>query len=47
LELRVYYNNNIIDIKEDYNSSIGKKAFALRNLGKSELFHGGFKLIIL
>jgi hypothetical protein len=42
----VYHNDDIVDIKEDYDSSIGEKAFALRNLGKSELFHGGFELII-
>jgi hypothetical protein len=45
--LRVYYNDDIVDIKEDYDLSIGEKAFALRNLGKSELFYSGFELIIL
>jgi hypothetical protein len=42
----VYYNDDIVDIKEDYNSSISKKAFALQNLDKSKLFYSEFKLII-
>ena len=45
--LRIYYNHNIVNVKEDYNTSISIDVGIFRDYLKSKAFYSSHKVLIL